>query len=244
MQLLGNLVTASGFAYFLFAAGLLARLLPFARRFSWGLLATGAGVTLIFSSGQVAAALSSPLEYQYPAVLDVRAHPEARHIVVLGAWAADDAGMPITGRLNASAAYRVLMAMELLEQRPEALDIIVSGSPITVRVMTEALIAAGVPAAKITREDHSQVTAESAENLKPMVGGAPFFLVSSSGHMPRAMESMRRQDLHPIAVPTDHKQPREWTRAEFAPRPESLSHSDLALHEYVGRIWYAIRDRL
>jgi uncharacterized SAM-binding protein YcdF (DUF218 family) len=241
--LLGSLVVPSGIAYLLFALGLLARLVPPARRFSWGLLACGAAITLLFSSGQVAAALLSPLEYEYPAVLDARAHPDARKIVVLGAWAADDDELPVTGRLNASAAYRVLMAAELYRQRPEDLEVIVTGSPVTTAVMSDSLIAAGVPSSRITREDRSAVTAESAENVKALVSGAPFFLVTSAGHLRRAMATMRKQDLDPIAVPTDHKQPRAWTRAEFAPRPESLSHSDLAIHEFIGRLWYSIRDR-
>jgi uncharacterized SAM-binding protein YcdF (DUF218 family) len=151
VQLLGSLVVPSGIAYLLFSLGLLARLVPPARRFSWGLLASGAAITLLFSSGQVAAALLSPLEYEYPAVLDARAHPTARKIVVLGAWAANDDELPVTGRLNSSAAYRVLMAAELYRQRPEDLEVIVTGSSVTTAVMTDSLIAAGVPSSRIAR---------------------------------------------------------------------------------------------
>src|SRR5687768_5279347 len=119
------LVVPSGMAYLLFATGLLTRFIPRTRSLSWPLLAGGALITLLFSLGQTAAALSSPLEYQWPAMRDGRQHPEARSIVVLSAWAADDPQLPVTGQLNASAAYRVLMALELHRQRPE-LDIIVS----------------------------------------------------------------------------------------------------------------------
>jgi uncharacterized SAM-binding protein YcdF (DUF218 family) len=234
MQTLATFLMPSGLAYLLFAAGLLTRVVPFARRASWTLLALGAAITLLFSSGRMAAALNSPL--------DARARPEARYIVVLGARAADDPDMPVTGRLNASAAYRVLMALELHRQRPE-LPVIVSGTEVTTRVMADSLIAAGMPRTQVVLEGRSQVTADSAVNLRPWVGDSPFFLVTSAGHLPRAMASLERQGLAPVAVPTDHKQPRIWSHGSLAPSPDSLSHSDLAFHEYLGRIWYAIRDR-
>jgi uncharacterized SAM-binding protein YcdF (DUF218 family) len=242
MQTLATFLMPSGLAYLLFAAGLLTRVVPFARRASWTLLALGAAITLLFSSGRMAAALNSPLEFEYPAVLDARARPDARYIVVLGAWAADDPDMPVTGRLNASAAYRVLMALELHRQRPE-LPVIVSGTEVTTRVMADSLIAAGMPRTQVVLEGRSQVTADSAVNLRPWVGDSPFFLVTSAGHLPRAMASLERQGLAPVAVPTAHKQPRIWSHGSLAPSPDSLSHSDLAFHEYLGRIWYAIRDR-
>jgi uncharacterized SAM-binding protein YcdF (DUF218 family) len=236
------LVVPSGLAYLFFITGLLARFMQRTRAWSWPLLATGALLTLLFSVGQTAAALSSPLEYQWPAIHDARERPEARRIVVLSAWAADDPELPVTGRLNASAAYRVLMALQLHRQRPE-LDVIVSGGAVTARVMADALLATGVPAERIRLEDASRFTAESAELLAPMVGREPFFMVTSAGHMRRALAAMQRQGLQPIAAPTDHQMPRDWLDAELLPRPNSLTTSDLAVHEYLGLLWYRLRDR-
>jgi uncharacterized SAM-binding protein YcdF (DUF218 family) len=242
VEYLSMLVAPSGLAYLLFLTGLAARMVPRTRAWSWPLLALGAGITLIFSMGKSAAALSSPLEYRWPALHDARSHPEARHIVVLSAWAADDPALPITGRLNASAAYRVLMALELHQQRPE-LDIIVSGGDVTARVMGDALIASGVPAQRVRLESRSRFTAESAELLAPMVANAPFLLVTSAGHMRRALAALERQGLRPIPVPTDHQMPRDWREAETLPRPGSLQSSDLAMHEYLGMLWYRLRGR-
>lgn len=236
------LVVPSALAYLLLLLGLVSRFVPRARSLSWPLLACGALITLLFSVGQVAAALSAPLEYQWPAIHDARHYREARHIVVLSAWAAGDPELPVTGRLNASAAYRVLMALQLHRQRPE-LDIIVSGGDVTSRVMGDALIATGVPAHRIRYEDRSRFTAESAQLLASMVGDAPFVLVTSAGHMRRALAAMRRQGLSPIAAPTDHQMPHDWRAAEIVPRPSSLATSDLAVHEYLGLMWYRLRDR-
>lgn len=242
VDLLTTLVMPSGLAYLLMTSGLISRFIRPLQKWSWPLLASGAVITLVFSSGKVASALMSPIEYQWPPVLDARAQPAAQHIVVLTGWASDDADWPLSGRLNTSSAYRVLMALELWQQRPE-LDLIVSGTASTARIMADVLKASGVPADKVRIEDQSLSTAESAEFLKPFVGQAPFFLVTSAGHLPRSMAAMHKQGLTPVATPTDHKLPRDWRRAELQPRPDTLGIADLAIHEYLGVLWYRLRDR-
>lgn len=243
MELLTALVLPSGISYLFFASGLLTRWIPKLRRFSWPLLAGGALLTLVFSSGFTATVLSSPIEYQWPSVQDARSHPETKRIVVLTGWAADDPGLALSDRMNASSAFRVLMTLELHRQRPE-LPIIVSGSAVTARVMADVLIATGVPAAQVSLEDQSTFTAQSAELLKPMVGDAPFLLVTSAGHLRRAMGTMEHYGLKPVAVPTDHRNARDWSHADATPKPESLVTSDLAMHEYLGVLWYRLRNRV
>src|SRR5262245_16360251 len=151
MSILMLLVVPSGLALLLLLAGLLAAL-GRRRTLSWALLAASGLVTVVFSSGMVAAALMSPVEYAYPSVTDGRSHPEARHIVVMTAWAADDPAMPLTGRLSASSAYRVLMALELARERPDC-DVIVSGKRSTARIMAQSLEKLGVPRDKLRVED-------------------------------------------------------------------------------------------
>src|SRR5688500_16598903 len=152
MSLLAGLLSPTGFAIALLVCGLLAALWRRRPGVSTALLAASGIVFTVFSSGMVAAALISPLEYAYPTVLDARARPEARHIVVLTGYAADDPAMPLTGRFNASSAYRVLMTLELHRDRPDC-DVIVSGDRKTVRIMGEALEKLGVPREKLRLED-------------------------------------------------------------------------------------------
>lgn len=240
MRALATLALPSGIAILLFAFGLLAYFFARTRKASWWLLAASGGVTLFFSSGMTAAALMSPLEYEYPAVHDPAKYPDATHIVVLTGWAADDPAMPLTGRLGTSAAYRVLMALELHHDRPDC-DVIVSGDPTTARIMGEALVKLGVPASQLRLEDASFTTGESAANLRPLVGNDSFFLVTSAGHLPRAIAAISKQGLVAIPVPTDHQLPQDWRRAEARPAPSTLVISDLAVHEYLGRLWYRLR---
>lgn len=197
---------------------------------------------MIFSSGMTASFLMSRLEYAYPTVHDGRQFPNARTIVVLTGWAADDTNMPLSGRLSASAAYRILMALELFHGRPDA-HVIVSGDDTTARVMGAVLTKLGVPRDKLVIEGHSLTTADSAANLRPLLADQVFFLVTSAGHLPRAMAAIEKQRLRAIPVPTDHQLPRQWWLAEPRPAPSSLTVSDLAIHEYLGQLYYRLRGR-
>lgn len=241
MRYLASLALPSNLALLLFILGVLAALWWRTRRWAPWVLGVGAAVFFAFSTGKVATALMSPLEYAYPAVFEGRSHPEARVIVVLTAWAADDRSMPLTARVNASGAYRLMMAVELHRDRPEC-PIIVSGDKATARIMADSLIRLGIPGGKIQLEDVSTNTAESVGEVAKRVGRQPFFLVTSAGHLPRSMLMVRKLGLHAIPVPTDFQLPRDWRNAEWMPSPFHLSVSDLAIHEYLGMFWYRMRD--
>jgi uncharacterized SAM-binding protein YcdF (DUF218 family) len=241
--ILSALTTPSGVAHVLFLLGVLAVFFARTRTASWWLLAGSGATTLVFSSGMVAAALMSPLEYEYPRLTDGNQYSEVKTIVVLTAWAGDDPDMPLTGRYSPSAAYRVLMALELYKERPDC-DVIISGDRDTARLMGDGMVKLGLPVDKLTLEDQSLTTAESALMLKPMLGNRPFFLITSAGHLPRTMGVLAKQGLNAVPVPTDHQLPRSWKRAEWNPSPSSLMVSDRALHEYLGLLWYRLRDRI
>lgn len=244
MSLLINILTTpSGIAYLLFIAGALAVFFPRTRVTSWWLLAGSGLITTVFSSGMIAGALMSPLEYEYPRLRDAAQYPEVHHIVVLTGWAGEDDDMPLTGRYSASSAYRVLMALELHSERPDC-DVIISGDEPTARLMGEGMVKLGLPREKLRLESQSLTTAESAARLKPMLGDQPFFLVTSAGHMPRTLAVLAKQELKAIPAPTDHQLPKHWRNAEWNPSPLSLTVSDRATHEYIGLLWYRLRGAL
>lgn len=240
MGLLASVLSPSGFAVTLLICGLLAAFWRRRPGVSWTLLALSAITFTVFSSGMVAAALMSPLEYAYPRLEDPKSHPAAKHIVVLTAWAGDDPAMPLTGRFSPSGAYRALMTLELWRDRPDC-DVIVSGDPKTARITGEALEKLGIPRDKLRLEDGGESTADSARLLPPLVADDEFFLVTSGGHMPRSMDEMKRAGLNAVPVPTDHQLPRDWRRADWKPSALSLYASDLAIHEHLGRAWRKLR---
>jgi uncharacterized SAM-binding protein YcdF (DUF218 family) len=162
--------------------------------------------------------------------------------VVLTGYAADDPDMPVTGRLHYASAFRVMMALQLQQQCPDC-DVIVSGDPVTARVMGEALLSLGLPEDSLELETASRNTAASAVNLQPLLR-EPFFLITSAGHQHRSVAVLKKQGLQPIPVPTDYQGPTDWRKAELRPSPQSLFTSDLAVHEYVGRLWYRLKGAI
>jgi uncharacterized SAM-binding protein YcdF (DUF218 family) len=230
----------SGIAYTLAILGLLTAAWSRSRRYSLWLFAGSVLTLLVFSSGIVAAALMSPLEYEYPSVHSARQFPQVRTIVVLTGYAADDPEMPLTGRLHYTSAQRVTMTLQLKNSCPDC-RVIVSGSREPAKVMGDVLIELGVPRDRLELEDRSLTTAQSAANLGALLKGEQVFLVTSAGHMARSLAVMTRAGLKCVPVPTDHQGPRNWRLGEISPSPASLTVSDLAVHEYLGRLWYRLR---
>ena len=68
------------------------------------------------------------------------------------------------------------------------------------------------------------------------VGGAPFLLVTSAYHMPRAMLLMRRAGAAPIAAPAGQRAYGTGAVAwrDFVPGSRGLRDTERALHEYAG----------
>lgn len=239
---LAEAILPSGFATVLFLVGIAA--LPFrrARTVALPLLVGSAAVFVTFSNGLVASALSSPLEYSYPALHDPRAHPESKVIAVLTGYAADDADMSLSGKLNASSAFRVLEAANLWAARPDCL-VVVSGSATAADIMARQLRSLGIPIEALVVDGDSDSTAESAEYLGNVAKGESLFLVTSAGHMRRAVGVMRKQGLNPIPAPTDYRLPRLARHASWTTSAAHLQASDLAVHEYVAIVWYRLSGR-
>jgi uncharacterized SAM-binding protein YcdF (DUF218 family) len=242
VSLLTHFLLPSGLACVLLVLGLATRLWKKAERASWWLLAASGAMTVLFSSGKVAAALTSPLEYAHPTLREVNQQPPVRHIVVLTGWASNDEDMPLSGRMNSASAFRVLLALELYGACKDC-EVIVSGTATATHIMGELLHKLGVPQERLHLDDDSDSTAASASHLEAFVGEAPFFLVTSAGHMPRSVAAFHLRGLQPIPAPTDHQLPKDWRRAEWLPRAESLVASNLAVHEILGLLWYRLSDR-
>lgn len=243
MNILKSLILPSNIALAFLLAGLLLAFFSGKRRYSWALLALSGLTALAFSTGTVASLLLSPLEYAHPALTEPGRYPLANKIVVLTGYAENDSNMSLSGKLNDSSAFRILEAANIHGHRPDT-EIIVSGSGVTASIMLEQLRALHIPEHKLHIDDQSVSTAGSAGNLAPALGENPFFLVTSAGHMPRAMSVFLHQGLHPIPAPTDYKMPKDAWNAELRPSPMHLYFSNLAIHEYAGMLWYRLTGKI
>lgn len=243
IDLLKTLILPSGFAELLFVVALVLLLLRRSTPIATALLILSASVFTLFSSGTLATLLLSPLEYRYPYLQNPAQYPQVTKIVVLTGYAAKDHLMPLSSYVNGSSAYRLLEAKHLYQACSQC-EIVVSGFEPAASIMKTLLIELGVPAAKIQVDGASPHTSASAINLRALLGTQPFFLVTSAGHMPRAMGVFAQQGSKPIPAPTDFSLPKDPLAAHIWPSPLHLYYSDLAVNEYAGLLWYYLTGKI
>jgi uncharacterized SAM-binding protein YcdF (DUF218 family) len=238
IDILKSFILPSNICFLLIAAGLVLSVPRRTRRPASIALVTAGLLLVIFSSGKTASWLMSPLEYAYPVSSERVAG--ARAVVILAAYAANDPDMSLSDRPNSSALYRVVEGALLAKQCPGC-RVVVTGTSPTTDIMAEVLVALGVPRSQVDVDSAAPNTGASAANLRAAVNDAPFYLVTSAGHLPRAMAAFVAAGLHPIAAPTDHQLPKNVSQAEWRLSPFHLQASDLAVHERVGMWWYRWR---
>ena len=71
--------------------------------------------------------------------------------------------------------------------------------------MQQVALDQGVARDRIIVETASLDTADQASLLRDCLGQAPFYLVTSARHMPRAMRMFIRSGTQPIAAPADFR---------------------------------------
>lgn len=237
-DLLQAFVLPSNFCFTLTVIGLALSVSARTRRAALPAFIIAGLVLVLFSSGKTATWLISPLEYAYPRVPDQIA--DVRSIVILAAYAAPDPEMSLSDRPNSATLYRVVEG-SLLWHKCHDCDVIVTGAAPTTTVMAELLLALGVPQERVRLDNGSSNTGLSARNVRAMVGDAPFYLVTSAGHLPRAMAVFEKAGARPLAAPTDHRLPKLVAHAAWHLSPFHLDAADLAVHERLGMWWYRWR---
>lgn len=104
------------------------------------------------------------------------------------------------------------------------------------------LVESGIPKSAIVIKEKPRDTKEEAVMMKELVGDKPFILVTAAYHMPRAMALFKHAGLHPIAAPTN-------CLANSCAWLDILSISamhrvDVAMHEFMGLLWYKVKGDL
>ena len=151
--------------------------------------------------------------------------------------------MPPTDQLNVSSAYRLMHAL-WMSTRQAGSRILISGGGESARVMGEVAVIMGLPAERVTLDDTAVDTGDSAKHLRQRDSDASCVLVTSAGHMPRAMGVFKRQGIQCIPAPTEFYSTYPMGFFDYLPSPRNLVLSDLAVHEYLGIAWYRLRGRL
>jgi uncharacterized SAM-binding protein YcdF (DUF218 family) len=85
-------------------------------------------------------------------------------------------------------------------------------------------------------------TAAEARAVASLLHGAPFVLVTSAFHMPRAVRLMQRAGQHPIPAPTGQRVGASpgMSLHRWLPTSAGMRDTEIALHEYLGLAALAI----
>ena len=199
----------------------------------------------LLSTPFVAGLLLTSLQ-SHPALPATGELPRADAIVVLSAES-DGVGAEYGGAVaGALTMLRVRYAAAL--QRRTGLPLLVSGGsmglgqPALATLMADAASKEfGVPVR--WREDRSADTHENASFSAAMLkqdGVHTILLVTSAWHMPRSVACFQKQGLIVVPAPTGFRAPTEGA-SDWIPHWHGLRDSGLALHEWVGRLVYAVR---
>lgn len=196
-------------------------------------------------TGVFARLVVGPLEnaYEQPYISDLQKQGVQRVVVLTGG------GYPPVWELNSVAlphasTFRFLAGIELCQRLASNCELIFSGSAgqsnesVKTAGTMEELAHTLAPNLKVVSEANSNSTLEHPKNVGPIVGDAPFALVTSAYHMPRAMLVFTRAGLHAIPYPVDFYTHAGIEWSDLIPDPQNWVAINLALHEYFGILYY------
>lgn len=223
-------------AIFLLVGLLLTLYRPFRRA---GLLLSFFGfiLLLLFANGPFSYWLLGNLEYQYKPIDRQSLTNDIAYIAVLSGYATDDSIFPLSSRVNDSTLFRIVEAVTLWKKRPST-TILLAGPQESATVMAQLMNTLGVHNKSIQILPPSINTFENVQTISEIVMSNDFVLVTSAGHMPRAMILCKQFKLNAIPAPTDYLTTPYILAASWYPKHEHLKCSDLAVHELTALLYY------
>lgn len=240
-KVIGGMLLPLPFLLLAIGAGLM--LLWFSRFQKTGKVMISAGWLALFllSLQPVADGLLRPIESRYPTWQETR---KVDYIVVLGGGYTWNPEWAPSSNLISNSLPRLNEGIRLWRANPGS-KLIFTGAPALTNPVSTAEAGArvaeslGVPRADIITLEQPKDTEEEALAVKRAIGNAPFLLVTSASHLPRAMIFFQRVGLDPLPAPANQlaidSPLNPW---EYAlPSPVWLMHSDRAGYETLGRIW-------
>lgn len=211
------------------------------------LLISIATVLLItLSVRPVSQILIRPLEQQYPPF------PENQHvdfIIVLGHGHISDPSIPLSSQLTEAAAARIAEALRIKQLNPQAHMIFsgsIAGDPVSGAEMYARVAAAnGVSRQDMSLIENARDTEEEIRQDSQLIGTHVTALVTSASHMPRAMQLFKSSHANIIPAPTQYVGRIAQEKIPlygYLPSGRYLMYSEMALHEWIGRLWNSVRN--
>ncbi|MEM7308227.1 MAG: YdcF family protein [Planctomycetota bacterium] len=219
------------------------------RRLGIGLMAASFASLALLSTPLVATALLKSLEWDAPR--DPRAGADgAQAIVVLGAglepYAPEYAGATPGALSVERARYGAFLARRL------RLPVLVTGGALDPRAPALGPLLKKTLTADFGIEDVRWVDSAAGNTWENAVRAAELLapegigrvvLVTHAWHLPRARYAFETAGLEVVAAPTGFRPSPRPLLGDFLPSTRGLRQSTLALHEWLGLLWYRLRYR-
>jgi uncharacterized SAM-binding protein YcdF (DUF218 family) len=233
-HLIGVLAMPLAVAFLLIVIGVLCRARQ-RRRIAVSSWVAAVIVAYLGSSQVVGDLLLRPLEGRYPPLRDPL--PQVTYVVVLGSGYVPRDHIPITGALDDDGLVRGVEGVRLMRRLTTAHLVVSGGAPpghfAPALGYAELARDLGEPDSSLVLSSRPLDTGSEAHAIKGLLGDAPFLLVTSAYHMPRAMWLMQRVGAHAIAAPTGQRVGSS-VGPSLLPSAAGLYKTERALHEYLG----------
>jgi uncharacterized SAM-binding protein YcdF (DUF218 family) len=193
-----------------------------------------------------------PLEDRYPPLpveTDLPRDGAAEALVILGGGTIQ--GSPEAGEyrdsLSASALKRLVYGFNL-KNRFTGAYVLTGGKVFDYGQEAEAAVAAGILSLlglepkRILTETESRNTWQNARNVAERFGYQKVILVTSAYHMPRSVFCFEKNGIMVIPAPTDYYSNRNksYDLFSFLPSMDAFFGTWIALHEYLGLVYYRL----
>lgn len=211
----------------------------------------------IMSYNPVSRALNAPLNCKYEAYstnqlkkIGTESETLVKYVVVLGGGNKSDPNIPVTSQISGHSMIRLVEGIRILRKNPGARLILSGGGAVDpvpeAKVMAEVSQFMGVSKDDMIIESASNDTKDQARLIKPIVGTAPFVLVTSATHMPRSMALFEKLGMNPIPGPAGStsriKMP--FSPRDLFPSVGALNGTTEAVHEYLGLLWGKLKGQI
>lgn len=216
----------------------------------------------IMSYNPVSRALNTPLNCKYEAyspnqLKKTGTKPETlvKYVVVLAGGHKSEPNIPVTSQISGHSMIRLVEGIRILRllidlSGPGARLILSGGGAVDpvpeAEVMAEVSQFMGVSKDDMIIESTSNDTKDQARLIKPIVGTAPFVLVTSATHMPRSMALFQKMGMNPIPGPagTTSRTKMPFSPQDIFPNVSALDNSTKAIHEYLGLLWGKLKGQI
>jgi uncharacterized SAM-binding protein YcdF (DUF218 family) len=201
----------------------------------------------------VANLLTYPLESQYQPP-SAQALSGLDVVVVLGGGLNPSGYLRREAELGRYAYPRFYHGVRIFRENHAGLLAFCGGSPrpgaeSEAETMKAMALHLGVPEDRILAETASRTTFENIANLArllPAGQGRRIGLVTSAIHMWRSHRVLAGQFPNDTIVPIPvyfTYDPAGWSQESLVPSVSNLEQSSMALHEWIGLLWYSLRHR-